>query len=261
MKTPETCGDSLPMETHTTRRLYLQDDHCFEADASVIAVRENSIAFDQTCFYPGGGGQPPDEGSVRLKSGEMLEIVSAHADPGEIIWHDTKSPPPANILGQAARLIVNRERRLVLMRYHTVLHVLNTIALRDYGGWITGVQIGVDYSRIDFKIEGFSAALCSELERKVNTVLEENHALKSDYLPEEEFRKREDLLRTLEAKPPVSHGQVRVVEIEGFDAQACGGTHVNNTSEVGKFSIFRTENKGKINKRLYVRLDQAPPPG
>ncbi|MBP1731582.1 MAG: Ser-tRNA(Ala) deacylase, partial [Deltaproteobacteria bacterium] len=75
----------------------------------------------------------------------------------------------------------------------------------------------------------------------------------------EEFRKRDDLLRTLEAKPPVSHGQVRVVEIQGFDAQACGGTHVNNTSEVGKFSIFRTENKGKINKRLYVRLDQATP--
>ncbi len=250
MKTRETS------ETHPTRRLYLQDDHCFEADASVVAVRDNSIAFDQTCFYPGGGGQPPDEGSVRLRSGERLEIVSAHADPDEIIWHDTQSPPPADILGQTARLILNRERRLALMRHHTVLHVLNTVALRDYGGWITGVQIGADHSRIDFKIDGFSAALCAELERKVNAVLEGNHDLKSYSLPEEEFRKRDDLLRTLEVKPPVSHGQVRVVEIQGFDAQACGGTHVNNTSEVGKFSIYRTENKGKINKRLYVRLDQ-----
>jgi len=92
---------------------------------------------------------------------------------------------------------------------------------------------------------------------KVNTVLEENHMVKSYCLPEEEFRKREDLLRTLEVKPPVSHGQVRVVEIQGFDAQACGGTHVRTTSEVGGFSIFRSENKGKINKRLYVRLDPA----
>jgi misacylated tRNA(Ala) deacylase len=189
-----------------------------------------------------------------------LEIISAHADPDEIIWHICKCPPPPDILGKPARLILDKERRVALMRYHTVLHVLNTIALRNYGGWITGVQIGADYSRIDFKLEGFSAAMCAEMEKKVNAVLEENHAVKWYYLPEGEFRKREDLLRTLEAKPPVSGGQVRVVEIQGFDAQACGGTHVGATSEVGRFSIFRTENKGKINKRLYVRLDPGGSP-
>jgi misacylated tRNA(Ala) deacylase len=146
---------------------------------------------------------------------------------------------------------------MALMRYHTALHVLNTVTLRDYNGWITGVQIATDYARIDFKLEGFSAALCAELEKKVNAILEENHPIISYYLPEAEFRKRDDLLRALEAKPPVSQGQVRVVEIQGFDAQACGGTHVSTTSEVGRFSIFRTENKGKVNKRLYVRLDPA----
>jgi misacylated tRNA(Ala) deacylase len=127
--------------------------------------------------------------------------------------------------------------------------------LRDYDGWITGVQIGTDYSRIDFKLEGFSAALCADLENKVNAVLDANRALRAYYVTEEEFRGRVDLLRTLEARPPVVNGQVRVVEIQGFDAQACGGTHVGTTAEVGRFSIFRTENKGKINKRLYVRLD------
>jgi misacylated tRNA(Ala) deacylase len=132
--------------------------------------------------------------------------------------------------------------------------VLNTIALRDYDGWITGVQIGVDYSRIDFKLEGFSAALCAELERKVNDVLEADRALRAYTISEEEFRGRNDLLRTLEVRPPVVQGRVRVVEIESFDAQACGGTHVASTAEVGRFSIFRTENKGRINKRLYVRL-------
>ena len=257
METSEFKSDLQPMQTPATPRLYLQDDHCFEADATVVEVRENSLAFDQTCFYPGGGGQPPDEGSVRLESGEVLEILSARADSDDIIWHLCKSSPPPDILGQPARLILNRERRLALMRYHTVLHILNTIALRDYGGWITGVQIAAEYSRIDFKLESFSAAMCAELEKKVNEVLEENHALKSYYVPEEEFRGRDDLLRTLEAKPPVSGGRVRVVEVQGFDAQACGGTHVHTTSEVGRFSIFRTENKGKINKRLYVRLDQG----
>jgi misacylated tRNA(Ala) deacylase len=257
MKTSEFESDSQPGQKHATTRLYLQDDHLFETDAAVVAVGENSIAFDQTCFYPGGGGQPPDEGSVRLGSGEVLEIVSAHAAPDGIIWHLSKSPPPPDIVGQPVRLSLNRERRLALMRYHTVLHILNTIALRDYGGWITGVQIAAEYSRIDFKLESFSAAMCAELEKKVNEVLEKNHALKSYYVPEEEFRRRDDLLRTLEAKPPVSGGRVRVVEVQGFDAQACGGTHVRTTSEVGRFSIFRTENKGKINKRLYVRLDQG----
>jgi misacylated tRNA(Ala) deacylase len=245
------------MQPQITKKLYLEDDHCFETEARVVAVRENAIAFDQSCFYPGGGGQPPDEGSVMLSSGVVLEIASAHSDPDDILWHLSKSQPPSGIIGQPAKLILNKERRLALMRYHTVLHVLNTVALRDYGGWITGVQIGADYSRIDFKIEGFSTAMCSELEQRVNGVLEENHPVKSYFILEEEFRKRDDLLRTLEVKPPVSHGRVRVVEIQGFDAQACGGTHVSSTAEVGRFSVFRTENKGKINKRLYVRLDPA----
>jgi len=255
MNTAGIGSDSQLVQARATERLYLEDDHCFEAEATVLAVRENSIAFDQTCFYPGGGGQPSDDGSVRLQGGEVLDIVSAHADPDDIIWHLSQSTPPSDIVGQPVKLILNKERRMALMRYHTVLHVLNTVALGDYGGWITGVQIGTDYSRIDFKVEGFSAAMCSELEQKVNAVLGENHAVKSYSILEEEFRKRDDLLRTLEVKPPVSHGRVRVVEIQGFDAQACGGTHVSTTSEVGRFSIFRTENKGKINKRLYVRLD------
>jgi misacylated tRNA(Ala) deacylase len=239
-----------------TTRLYLDDDHCLEADATVVAVRQNAIALDRTCFYPGGGGQPPDAGLIQLQHGATLEVESVHADADEVVWHMATSAPPAGLIGQPAHLSVKRERRQALTRYHTVLHVLNTIALRDYGGWITGVQIAPDYSRIDFKLEGFSAALCAELEKKVNGVLEAGHALKSYYIAEEEFRKREDLLRTLEVKPPVSQGRVRVVEIQGFDAQACGGTHVSTTSEVGRLSIFRTENKGKINKRLYVRLDQ-----
>jgi misacylated tRNA(Ala) deacylase len=256
MKAHEIGSDSLPAQRCPTVRLYLQNDHCFETDARVVGLGENAVAFDRTCFYPGGGGQPPDQGCVELQSGEVLEIESARADPNEIIWHISKLPPPQSIVGQPAKLILNRERRLALMRYHTVLHVLNTIALRDYGGWITGVQIGTDYSRIDFKLEGFSAAICAELAEKVNGVLDRNHVLMSYYIAEEQFRKRTDLLRTLEAKPPISGGQVRVVEIQGFDAQACGGTHVRTTAEVGRFSIFRTENKGKFNKRLYVRLNQ-----
>lgn len=238
-----------------TLRLYLDDDHCVETDAQVVAINDHAIAFDQTCFYPGGGGQPPDEGMVQLADGTLLAISSARADQYGVIWHATDATPPASALGQFARLRLNQERRNALTRYHTVLHVLNTIVLRDYAGWITGVQIGEDYSRIDFKLEDFSAALFAELEQKVNAVLAAGHRLRAYTIAEEEFRGRTDLLRTLEARPPIVNGRVRIVEIEGFDAQACGGTHVATTAEVGRFSIFRTENKGRINKRLYVRLE------
>ena len=225
-----------------------------------MAVRGRALAFDRTCFYPGGGGQPSDDGTVRIAGGETLEIVSAHADADEIVWHLTQSELSPALIGMPATLAVNRTRRIALTRYHTVLHILNTIALRDYDGWITGVQIGVEQSRIDFKLDRLSAALAAELEAKVNAVLAGDHAVKAYDVSEDEFRARGDLLRTLDPRPPVRDGRVRVVEIEGFDAQACGGTHVDTTSEVGRFAIVRTENKGKINKRLYVRLDDPESP-
>jgi len=242
------------MSPAPTTRVYLEDSHCFETDARVVAVRDNAVAFDRSVFYPGGGGQPADQGCVRWHSGRVFELVSVHADAHDVVWHAGHEAPPPEVVGQLARLIVERERRLALTRYHTVLHVLNTIALRDYGGWITGCQIAPDYARIDFKLEDFSAALCVELERKVNAVLAQDHPVAHRYLAEEEFRRRRDLLRTLDAAPPVVNGRVRVVEIHGFDAQACGGTHVRSTAELGALSIFRSENKGRINKRLYVRL-------
>jgi misacylated tRNA(Ala) deacylase len=242
-------------QTQPTIRLYWEDDHCFDTEARVVDVEDSAMAFDRTCFYPGGGGQPSDTGTVTLDNGRVLTIASARSGADQVVWHVVDGPMADGIIGQSCTLSVNRERRVALARHHTVLHVLNTIALRDYAAWITGVQIGVDYSRIDFKWEGYSPAVCGELENKVNAVLQGNHPLKSYYILEDEFHKRQDLLRTLEVKPPVIGGRVRVVEIEGFDAQACGGTHAGSTGELGRFSIFRTENKGKINKRLYIRLD------
>ncbi|HEX2890999.1 alanyl-tRNA editing protein [Vineibacter terrae] len=242
-----------------TIRLYLQDDHCVDATATVVAVRDAALAVDRTCFYPGGGGQPPDQGRIEPVGGPALEVVSVHAGDDDLVWHVCVPPPSPDIVGRPVRLAVDPVRRRALARYHTVLHVLNTIALRDYGAWITGVQIGVDYSRIDFKWDGFTTALSAELEDKVNAVLSASRPLRSYYISEDEFRRREDLLRTLEVRPPVVQGRVRVVEIEGFDAQACGGTHMPTTGDVGRFSIFRTENKGRINKRLYVRLDEPVP--
>jgi len=240
-----------------TTRLYLDDDHAFETDATVVAVTAGALACDRTCFYPGGGGQPPDHGTITPAGAPGVAILSVRADADGVVWHTAAAPLAPDLVGRTAHLSLDRERRLALTRHHTVLHVLNTTALREYGGWITGVQIGVDHSRIDFKLAGFSPAMAAELETRVNTVLAEDRTLTSHYIDEAEFRARDDLRRTLAAEPPVVDGRVRVVSIAGFDAQACGGTHVHHTSEVGRLSIIRTENKGKINKRLYIRL--TPP--
>jgi misacylated tRNA(Ala) deacylase len=235
-----------------TERLYWDDDHLREAEAVCVAVHHAEdglwLAFDRTCFYPGGGGQPSDAGTI-----DGSAVFAIRVDTGGVIWHQVEGPG-AGWPGRRVTLRVDAPRRDALSRYHTVLHVLNTIALRDYHAWITGAQIASDYARIDFRWDGFSPALREELERKVNAELSANRPLRSYWLTEEEFTHRADLRRTLEVEPPVINGRVRVVEIAGFDAQACGGTHVHTTADLGRFSITKTENKGKINKRLYVSL-------
>ena len=236
-----------------TRRLYWLDDHCVTAEAVVTGIRESSVAVNQTCFYAGGGGQPADHGTIE-RNGTMLDVTGMALDAAGVLWHHCGAPPDDSWLNQRVRLALDAARREALSRYHTVLHVLNTIALRDYNAWITGAQIAVDYARIDFKWDGFTPAVCTELEGKINAELVANRRLIAYTLTEDEFLRRPELLRTLEVKPPVVDGRVRVVEIEGFDAQACGGTHVSHTGELGIFRITRTENKGKINKRVYVGL-------
>jgi misacylated tRNA(Ala) deacylase len=237
-----------------TEKLYWKHDHCLEADAQVVAVRDNRIAFDRTCFYPGGGGQPCDLGLADFGDGVVLSIASVSADAEGVIWHVTDGAVDESLTGRSAHLSIDGTRRTALARYHTVLHILNTLALRLYGAWITGAQIATDYARIDFKWDGFSSAYCAELEARVNEVIAANHFIAASFLSAEEFSQRPDVLRTLEVSPPVIDDRVRVVAIQGFDEQACGGTHMHGTGELGHFSIYRTENKGKINKRLYVRL-------
>jgi misacylated tRNA(Ala) deacylase len=235
-----------------TKRLYWEDDHQLVSSGVILGVHDGSVALDQSCFYAGGGGQPPDHGTLTIEASEV-SVTDVKPDAEGALWHSCSSAD-ARWVGKTAIMKVDRARRLALSRYHTVLHLVNTIVLRDYGGWITGAQIDVTYARIDFKWEGFSSSLCSDIETKVNAEVAANRPIKAFFLSEEEFSARPELLRTLEVRPPVIDARVRVVEIQGFDAQACGGTHVDTTDDIGVFSIERTENKGRINKRLYVRL-------
>lgn len=235
-----------------TERSYWRAPEQMRLETVVVAVRDEGIALRETICFPGGGGQPQDAAWLSWGENAEMEIVSSQVE-GETIWHRLAGEAKLAV-GEMVTMRVDGERRRLLSRHHTALHVVNTLAQQRHGAWITGAQIGVEHSRIDFKIEGFSPALVKELEAEVNRVLAEDHRVEAFLMPQAEFAGRPDLLRTLEVQPPAYGGAVRVVAIRGFDEQACGGTHAANTREVGAVEIYRTENKGKINKRLYVRL-------
>lgn len=243
-----------------TKKIYLEDFYCFKNVANIVLVTENSIVPDQTCMYPGGGGQPCDTGELVLSDGRRIVVQSVSKKDNGGILHHSQDPIPEDIVGMPCIVRLDAERRLAFMRYHTALHVLNTVMLREFGGWITGVGIGVDGSRIDFKLDNYEKSMSGILEEKVNTVLCSALPVKSYFVSEDEFNQRPDLLRTLEARPPVEDGMVRVVEVEGFESQACGGTHVSNTIEVGRLSVTRVDNKGRNNRRFHLLLT-APDAG
>jgi len=240
-----------------TQQLYLEDAYCFENDAIIQGVQDSILILDRTCMYPGGGGQPADVGFVMLQSGKSLKVESATKKKQDrqikhmCVKDDEIS---SSLIGTKCTVKLDEERRQGLMRHHTALHVFNTVMLRSFNGWITGVVIGTEGSHIDFKVDNYSEDMRTKLSQDINQVLAKSLAVKAYYISEQEFQNSPRLLRTLEAMPPIEEGRIRVVEIEGFEAQACGGTHVRNTNEVGSLLIRKVKSKGRQNRRFYVEL-------
>jgi misacylated tRNA(Ala) deacylase len=135
------------------------------------------------------------------------------------------------------------------------LHIVNALARDRYGGVMTGCQLGPDRSRIDFKLPAFARDQLAELEARVNEVIARSLSVSASVIDEDEYRRRPELVRTLNVTPPVTDGKVRIVTMAGFDAQACGGTHVHSTAESGRSRVVKFDNKGKDNKRFYWQLD------
>ncbi|MCJ7797443.1 MAG: alanyl-tRNA editing protein, partial [Thermoleophilia bacterium] len=178
-------------------------------------------------------------------------VAEVRQDERGLVWHLCGAEVAVGIKA-AGRL--DWPRRYAFMRHHTLLHVVNAVVLTDYAGLITGVQIGEEQSRVDFALREFGREQIPALEARVNEVIARGLPVDAGSVSEAEFRERPELVRTATVAPPVVGGAVRVVRIGGFDAQACGGTHVRNTRELGECRILRFENKGKQNKRLYVGL-------
>ena len=236
-----------------TSKLYLADSYLREFDATVLETADGWLALSATAFFPRGGGQPPDRGHL-VFAGRCFEVTDVREDDTGRVWHRVEA---ADSVGGAVRGVIDWPYRYALMRHHGLMHVANAVAFRHLGGIITGVQIGAERSRIDFKLPGFSREGIPEFERLVNDALGRTTPVTCGTISEGEFHRRPELVRTLNVLPPVVDGRVRVVEMEGFDAQACGGTHVRSTEEIGTARIERFENKGKHNKRFYWVLEAA----
>jgi misacylated tRNA(Ala) deacylase len=241
-----------------THLLYQTDSYQKEFDAAVtnVLAEERAVVLDRTAFYPGGGGQPCDFGMLHM--GDMDYPVNKVKKQGDDVLHFLGGTAPLPEAGAATRGTLDWARRYQLMRTHTALHVLCGVVFRDYGAQVTGGDMEPLKGRMDFEFETMRAELVREIEVAVNKEIAAAREIRVKILPREEAFQIPDLIRTKINLLPEGILQVRTVEIVGLDLQADGGTHVQNTREVGAVRVTDYKSKGAINKRIYIEVVDAP---
>ncbi|MCC7362169.1 MAG: alanyl-tRNA editing protein [Anaerolineales bacterium] len=242
-----------------TVALYHTDAYLQDFEATVAAVDGQAVALNRTAFYPGGGGQPHDLGTLALLGGPgdgpAWRVGKGRKD-GDLIWHALEGgPPPA--VGRLVRGRLDWARRYQLMRTHTAMHILCGVIFRDYGASVTGGNMEPLHGRMDFEFETMRQEFVRAIEEKVNVEIAAARDLRVAILPRDAAFQIPDLIRTKINLLPSGIAEVRTVEIVGLDLQADGGTHVANTREVGRMRIVDYKSKGKINKRLEVAVEDA----
>lgn len=238
-----------------TELLYQTDAYLQEFDASITAViaESRAVVLDKTAFYPGGGGQPCDLGSL-LVNGVVYPLDKVKKQ-GDDVLHFLGGDAPLPAPGSASRGTLDWVRRHKLMRTHTALHVLCGTVFRDYGALVTGGDMEPLKGRMDFEFETMRGDLVREIEAAVNREVAQARDVRVRILPREEAFQIPDLIRTKINLLPQGIQQVRTVEIVGLDLQADGGTHVRNTREVGTIRVTDYKSKGAINKRIYIEVE------
>ncbi len=230
-----------------TEELFLRDSYLKEFEAWVVRLAGREVILDRTAFYPGGGGQPPDKGVLRVGP-VRANVVDVRRSGAEIV-HVLDNPIPDTVRDLKGEL--DWERRYAHMRHHTALHVLSGVIWRIFEAKVTGGQMRADRARMDFSFPGeWTARVVGEIERLTNEALASARPVKVYGLPREEALENPDLIRTQVNLVPERVRVIRVVEIEGLDTQADGGTHVANTREVGRMEITGHKSKGRQNKRI-----------
>jgi misacylated tRNA(Ala) deacylase len=233
-----------------TEGLYLNDAYLREFDAHVAAASSGEVILDRTTFYPEGGGQPADTGTLDSGTGKSWRVLSVAKSPDGIV-HRIDGELPR--VGEPVHGKIDWDRRYAHMRYHTCLHILSGVVYRRFGSDITGGQIYSDRARMDLSIPDFDRAVAEQVVGEVNAVVERDLPIAVRYVSRDELSRNPGLVRVdIQLVPDVA--QLRVIDILGFDAQADGGTHLRSTHEVGPVTLQKIENKGARNKRLYLSL-------
>jgi misacylated tRNA(Ala) deacylase len=236
-----------------TDPLYQTDSTIREFEARVVATdpETNAIELNRTAFFPGGGGQPHDLGWLTVL-GQATPVIRVFKQ-DDRIWHVLEGRLPAEGSVVSGRL--DWARRYALMRTHTALHILCGVVWRDYGAQVTGGNMDPLEGRMDFEFDTMRQELVAEIETRVNREVEAARPIRVAILPRQEAFEIPDLIRTKINLLPEGIGEVRTVEIVGLDLQADGGTHLSNTQEVGCVRVADYKSKGKINKRIYISLE------
>ena len=230
-----------------TELLYLRDAYLTHFAAEVVEVREGAVALDRTLFYPTGGGQPHDTGTLA-----GLPVVEVRKE-GDLVWH-TLDGHPVPELGAAVVGDVDWARRHRLMRTHTALHVLCGVIWNEWRVPVTGGNMEPLAARMDFEFDPVPEGFAARIEELVNAELAADRPIEVSFLPRDTAVTDEDLIRTKVSLIPETVAEIRVVDIVGLDKQADGGTHVRSTAEVGRLKVVKLENKGKGNKRVRVEI-------
>jgi misacylated tRNA(Ala) deacylase len=207
-----------------TEELFRSDSYLRECDATVVAVGENAFSVDRTVFYPLGGGQPGDTGTVSWAGG-ITRVVDTRYGEGGSIEHLVGAGEGMPGVGDSVTLSLDWDRRYRHMRMHTL----------DFD-----MEDTVDKVAVQEALQGLVAA---------------DHPVSFRWISDEELDANPDLVRTMSVQPPRGKGKVRLLEIEGVDLQPCGGTHLKSTAEVGQVRIGKVEKKGKRNRRVNIHLD------
>jgi misacylated tRNA(Ala) deacylase len=218
--------------------LFREDPYLASCEATVVSVQDNVVELDRTVFYPLGGGQLGDSG--RIGAWRVLDTRKA----GDSVVH-VLEPGATPQAGMKLDIELDWERRHRLMRLHTALHLLGAVVKAP----VTGGRIGDDKAHLDFDIE-MEKLVKDEIEARLNELTRSSLETKAKWITDAELDARPELVKTMSVAPPRGEGRVRLLEIPGVDLQACGGTHVRNTSEIGKLVVARIRSEGKRNKRV-----------
>jgi misacylated tRNA(Ala) deacylase len=243
--------------------LYLRDCYMKEFEAEVLGAKAKDdksdfIVLDRTAFYPDSGGQPHDTGTMtRVSDNAVFRVVFVGKFSGNIS-HEVERPGGAGGLepGDRVRCRIDWDRRYTFMRYHTADHVLSRVIIKHTGAKITGNQISLEKSRIDFDLENFDREAFQQYVDEANGILAKCMAVRKYFMPLAEAMKNPDLFQLKDKLPP-NIKELRIVQVgeePSFDTSACGGCHLDNTGEAGKIEIIKMENKGKNNRRIHFRL-------